>query len=127
MCHDAGIFSARSVLYSVPRVTSLATTTSAAGSTRTLLLLGRGEDPPGVVDAVVLGEALADALALGEQERVGHPAAEDEDVDLGEQVLEDLDLVRDLGAAEDRRERPRRVASSSLESISISRSISSPA
>ena len=65
---------------------------------------GRGEDPLRVVDAVVLGEALADALALGQQERVGHPAAEDEQVDLGEQVVDDGDLVGHLGAAEDGRE-----------------------
>ena len=35
MCHDAGIFSAGSVLYSVPRVTSLATMTSTGRTTRT--------------------------------------------------------------------------------------------
>ena len=35
MCHDAGIFSAWSVLYSVPRVTSLATMTSTGRTTRT--------------------------------------------------------------------------------------------
>ena len=90
---DAGIFSAGSVLYSVPRVTSLATITSTGRTTRTPLLLGRGQDPPGVLDAVVLGEALADGLALGEQERVGHAAADDEHVDLRQQVLEHLDLV----------------------------------
>ena len=37
MCHEAGIFSARSVLYSVPRVTSLATMTSTGRTTRTPL------------------------------------------------------------------------------------------
>ena len=37
MCHDAGIFSAGSVLYSVPRVTSLATITSTGRTTRTPL------------------------------------------------------------------------------------------
>ena len=35
MCHEAGIFSAGSVLYSVPRVTSLATITSTGSTTRT--------------------------------------------------------------------------------------------
>ena len=35
MCHEAGIFSADSVLYSVPRVTSLATMTSTGRITRT--------------------------------------------------------------------------------------------
>ena len=115
------------VLYSVPRVTSLATTTSAGRMTGTPLRLGRGQDPPRVLDPVGLREALADGLALGEQERVGHAAADDEDVDLGEEVLEDLDLV----ATPWRRRGPPRTGragfSRSCESISISRSISSPA
>ena len=38
MCHEAGIFSAWSVLYSVPRVTSLATMTSTGRTTRTSFL-----------------------------------------------------------------------------------------
>ena len=117
----------RSVLYSVPRVTSLATTTSTGRTTRTPFFAAADEDPPRVLDAVGLGEALADRLALGEQERVGHAAAEDEHVDLREQVVDDLDLVRDLGAAEDRGERPRRAPRAACESISISRSIRSPA
>ena len=126
MCHEAGIFSARSVLYSVPRVTSLATMTSTGRTTRTPLFAADDEDPASILDPVGLGEALADGLALGEQERVRHAAAEDQQVDLGEQVVDDLDLVGHLGAAEDRRERPVR-ASSSFESISISRSMRSPA
>ena len=69
------------------------------------LLLGGRQDPPRIVDPVGLGEALADRLALRQQERVGHPATQDEHVDLGQQVVDDPDLVADLGAAEDRRER----------------------
>ena len=107
MCHDAGIFSAWSVLYSVPRVTSLATMTSTGRTTRTPFFSAAvARIRRGVLDAVGLGQALADRLALGEQERVGHAAAEDEHVDLGQQVVDDLDLVGDLGPAEDRRERP---------------------
>ena len=83
MCHEAGIFSAGRVLYSVPRVTSLATMTSTGRITWTPLPLGCGQDAPGLLDHVVLGEALADGLALGEQEGVGHAAPEDEEVDLG--------------------------------------------
>ena len=109
MCHEAGNFSVPTVLYSVPRVTSFAITTSVGRTTSTPALLGRREDPPGVVDPVVLGQALADRLALGEEERVRHPAAEDEEVDLRQEVLDDLDLVADLRSAEDRRERPLRV------------------
>ena len=96
MCHEAGIFSAWSVLYSVPRVTSLATMTSTGRTTRTPLLGGRRQDPPGVLDAVGLGQALADRLALREQEGVGHPAAEDEHVDLGQQVVDDPILSETL-------------------------------
>ena len=127
MCHEAGIFSAWSVLYSVPRVTSLATMTSTGRTTRTPLLRGRRQDPPGVLDPVGLGQALADRLALREQERVGHPAAEDEHVDLGQQVVDDPDLVATPWR---RRGSPRTVAPGSraaCESISISRSIRSPA
>ena len=109
MCHDAGTFSAGIVLYSAPWVTSLAMTTSLGRISCDAPLLGRGHDPPGVLDAIGLGEALADGLALGEEERVRHPAADDEDVDLAREVLEDLDLVRDLGAADDRGVGPGRI------------------
>ena len=127
MCHAAGIFSAGSVLYSVPRVTSLATMTSTGRTTRTPFFSAVARIAPGVVDPVGLGQALADRLALGEQERVGHAAAEDEHVDLGQQVVEDLDLVARPWR---RRGSPRTAARGSraaCESISISRSISSPA
>ena len=54
----------------------------------------------------MLGEALADGLALRQEERIGHPATEDQEIDLGEQMVDDADLVAHLGAAEDGRERP---------------------
>ena len=114
------------ILYSAPRVTSLATTTSTGRRTWTPLLLGRRQDAPGVLDPVALGQALADGLALGDQERVGHAAADDEHVDLVEQVLEHLDLVANLGAADDRGERPRRASRGGCESVAISRSIRQP-
>ena len=88
MCQEAGNFSVPTVLYSVPRVTSLAITTSIGRTTCTPRFSAEREQPPGVVDAIVLGQALADGLALGEQERVRHPAAEDEDVDLRQEVLD---------------------------------------
>ena len=110
MCHEAGIFSAGSGLVLGAPGDLLGDDHVDRQDDLDALRLGRREDPARVVDPVVLGEALADRLALGDQERVGHAAAEDEQVDLGHQVVEDLDLVADLGAAEDRRERPRRVA-----------------
>ncbi len=66
---------------------------------------GHRQDPPGVVGTIGLGQALADRLALRQQERVGHAATEDEQVDLGQQVVDDPDLVGHLGPAEDGRER----------------------
>ena len=109
MCQLAGTFSAGIVLYSEPRVTSLEITTSTGSTTLTPCSSAAAMIRAGVLDAIRLGEALADGLALGEQERVGHAAADDHDVDLVEQVLEHLDLVADLGAADDGRERPLRV------------------
>ena len=43
-------------------------------------------------------------LALGEQEGVGHAAADDQEVDLVDEVAEELELGRDFGAADDRRD-----------------------
>ncbi len=68
--------------------------------------LGLRQNSPRVVHAVGLGEALADRLALGEQERVGHAAPEDEHVDVAEEMVDDLDLVRHLGSAKDGGKRP---------------------
>ncbi len=84
------------------------------------------EDPPRVVDAVALEQALADGVALGHEERVGHAAADHEGVDAVHEVLEDVDLAADLGAADDRRERPRRRLQE-LRQVADLRSISSPA
>ena len=42
------------------------------------------------------------------EEREGHPAADQEPVDLDEEVLDERELVGDLGPAEDRDERPLR-------------------
>ena len=41
------------------------------------------------------------AIALGCEEGIGHAAADDELVALGQQILDDGDLVADLGATED--------------------------
>ena len=70
---------------------------------------GAGHDALGVLDAVALEQGLAHAQVLCRQEGVGHAATDDELVDPVEERLEDLDLVGDLGPADDRCERPRRV------------------
>ena len=49
---------------------------------------------------------LPDGHAARFEERVGHRAADEQAVDLAQQVLDDFDLVRHLGAAENRDERP---------------------
>ena len=60
-------------------------------------------------DQVGLGERLADRQARGEQEGVGDAAADDQLVDLLRERLEDGELGRDLGAGDDRDQRPLRV------------------
>ncbi len=51
---------------------------------------------------ILLGQRLADRDALGVQEGVGHAAADHQRVDLVDEVFEQVDLGRDLGAADDR-------------------------
>ena len=70
-------------------------------------LLGDGA---GGVGHVVLAERAAHVEALRGEEGVGHGAADDEDVDLLDQVREQVDLGRDLGAADDGHQRPVGVA-----------------
>ena len=54
-------------------------------------------------------QALAHVQPLGGQEGVGHAAADEDCVDLGQQVGDDADLVGDLGAAQDGHEGAHRV------------------
>ena len=63
-----------------------------------------------VVGEVVLAQRLADIVAARGEEGVGHAAADDQHVDLLHEVHEQIDLGRDLGAADDRHHRPRRIA-----------------
>ena len=74
------------------------------------LLGGRGLlDLARVVQLVVLDERLADRVAARLEERVGHRAADDQRVDAADHVLDHVDLVRHLCAAEDHDEGGRRV------------------
>ena len=79
------------------------------------------------VEQVVLDERLADRQPARLEERVGHRAADEQRVDAGEQVLDHLELVGDLRAAEDRDERPLRAARARGPRYSTSAAISSPA
>ena len=82
-----------------------ATTWSTGSAERDAALVRVGDDRPRRLELVVLDERPADRDALRLEERVRHRAADEQRVDLAEQVLDDLDLVRDLRAAEDGDER----------------------
>ena len=62
-------------------------------------------DVAGGGNEIVLGERLADRLAVCRQESVRHRAADDQRVDFGEQVPEQVEFGRDFRAADDRGER----------------------
>ena len=55
---------------------------------------------PALLEQLGLEQAVADVVALRLQEGEAHAAADEQVVDLGQQRLDDLDLVADLGAAE---------------------------
>ena len=64
------------------------------------------EDPPARVDLIGLEQRVADALALGGEEREAHRPADHERVDHTQQRFDDAELVGDLGASEHGHERP---------------------
>ena len=67
-----------------------------------VVLLGLLHEAGDLLGAGLVEERVANADALeGLLEGEGHAAADDEQVDLVEQVVDQLDLVADLGAAED--------------------------
>ena len=67
-----------------------------------VVLLGLLDEAGDLLGAGLVEERVADADALERLlEGEGHAAADDEQVDLVEQVVDQLDLVADLGAAED--------------------------
>ena len=71
----------------------------------TTLLLGLRHDVARDAVKIGLGKRLADHRAHRLQERVGHAAADDQRVDLGDEVCQHRDFRRDLGAADDGRGR----------------------
>jgi hypothetical protein len=72
--------------------------------------VSQGQDLAGGPGQVPLADRLPDLATLCEQEGVGHAAADGQAVQPGHQVLQQVDLGRDLGAADDTHHRPRRVA-----------------
>ena len=79
------------------------------------LLLRGLEDALRRVELVVLDEGLADRVALGLEEGVGHAAADHEGRGVLEEGLEHGDLGGDLGAADDGDEGLLRVRDDGLE------------
>ena len=70
------------------------------------LLLGRREDALGVLDPVVLGRLLPTVLPWARRKVLAIPPPMTSRSTLATRCVEDLDLARDLGAADDRGERP---------------------
>ena len=93
---------------------------AARGRTRDVAGLARGSRAATATSSLgALGRA--DLVALGGQERVGHGAADEHGVGEVEHVPDEADLVRDLEAAQDHDERPRRVAQQAAEDLELLR------
>ena len=67
----------------------------------------------------MLAQRLADILAACSQEGIGHAAADHQHVDLSHEVHEQIDLGRDLGAADDRHHGARRVAEALFQRVEL--------
>ncbi len=72
-----------------------------------------------VVDQIGFDQRLADLFALREQKSIGHGAADDQHVDFLQQVAEQVELGGNLGAADDGRERTRRLVEHLLEGFQL--------
>ena len=62
-------------------------------------IFGGLQDVTRRIDEVTFGERLAHAVAIGQQEGVGHGAADHQRIDLLHEVAEQVELGRDLGPA----------------------------
>ena len=74
--------------------------------------LSLGHHVAAVIDLLVVEQGLADGVALRSEEGVGHAAADDEGVDLLEEVVDNVQLIGDLRTAEDGDERAGRIGQS---------------
>ena len=82
-------------------------------------LLGLLEEGTGQRQLVLFHQRAAQLAALRLEEGVGHRAADQHLIDPIEQVVEHADLVGDLGAADDRHERPLDVAQQLAEELHL--------
>ena len=106
MCHDAGIFSASRVLYSVPWVTSLATMTSTGRTIWTPFDSAIARMRLASSTLSCSARLLPTALPWATRKVLAIPPPRTNRSTLSMRLVEDLDLARHLGAADDRRERP---------------------
>ncbi len=83
-----------------------ATTVSTGRSNSTPFSLAFARTFLATVEAVFVQQRIADLVALGLHEGVGHAAADDQRVHQVQQVVDDRDLVGHLRAAENRDQRP---------------------
>ncbi len=89
-------------------------TTTSVGSTILSPCLAASSVRAGL-DLVGLQQRLPDLVTLGRQERVGHPATDQQRVDLRQQRGDDAELVGDLGPAEHHHVGPLRIDGQPLE------------
>ena len=82
-----------------------------------LARFGRGHDLLRGGGQVSLGKAFPNTFAEAKQESIGHGAADDQHVDFFEQMAEQIELGGNLGAANDGRERVRRLVEHFLEGL----------
>ncbi len=99
---------------------SLATTTSRRQRDRRAAGARLVHEASCDVQHVILAQRLADVHPGGREERIGDAAADDQLVDALEQRLEHHELGGDLGAADDRHQRPRRLLQRALECLEFS-------
>ena len=81
--------------------------------------LGLVERGLGDIDLVGFDQRLAGGLAQRVEEGVGHAAADQQRVGLVEQVVDDVDLAGDLGAADDGDEGPVRLGEHLAEEVEL--------
>ncbi len=101
-CHPGSMLSTPTVFDVAPSATESATTMSVGSTSALPSFSAFARSAAAVSIRSSSRRELPDALALRGQEREGHPPADEEFVDLRQQVVDDAYLVRDLGAAEDR-------------------------
>ena len=79
----------------------------------------RVENRVGGIDEVVLAQRLADIDPARREEGVGHPATDDQMIDLADKVAQHVDLARHFRAADNRRNRMRGIAERGVKCLEL--------